>query len=126
MGGTVALSEGELRTSICTEIEQKSNNKQEQYQTKQSTMCQGDTKQKNGDNLARPQMQNYITQDEADTPSTNNRSKGRTARTLTSEFILACMDTTESPETPRNLTMRNFSLKLLCEFVGAVMDGKTG
>ena len=36
------------------------------------------------------------------------------------------MNITSTPATPKNLASRKFPMKILCEIVGAVLDGSTG
>ena len=67
-------------------------------------------------------LPNYITQEEAETPSHNTRSRREIPRTITHEALLVTMEMTTSRPTARNLASRKFPLQLLCEFAGAVMD----
>ena len=66
---------------------------------------------------------NNISKNYGDTPAKNTRAKGRT---LTQEVMLSCMELTDTPATPRQLTSRKLPMKILYEIAGAVLDGETG
>jgi len=72
-------------------------------------------------------QRNYITQDDnISLPAYNTRSKSRTTPSITQETLLACIEMSTTPLTPQNTAGRRFTLKLLCEMVGSVLDGTIG
>ena len=69
-----------------------------------------------------PWMQNYMARAQADSPSTNTRSR----RSITDEIMLSVLEMSPHKITPRNTASRKFPLAFLAEMAGAVLDSATG
>ena len=67
-------------------------------------------------------MQNYVARAQADTPSSNTRSR----RSITDEIMLASIELSTTKLSPKQAASRKFPAQLLIEMANAVLDDATG